>query len=58
MSFDIKSFDWFQHDVFTERDLQEGFHFSLNADVNVTVVSYINNNSREIKFTQFFTAIL
>ena len=58
MSFDIKSFDWFQHNVFTERDLQEGFHFSLNADVNVTVVSYINNNSREIKFTQFFTAIL
>ena len=58
MSFDIKSFAWFQHNVFTERDLQEGFHFSLNADVNVTVVSYINNNSREIKFTQFFTAIL
>ena len=32
---------------FTERRLQADFHFSLNVNVNVTVVSYMNSASRE-----------
>ena len=32
--------------VFTERPLQADFHFSLNVNVNVTVVSYMNSTSR------------
>ena len=33
--------------VFTKRRLQADFHFSLNVNVNVTVVSYMNSASRE-----------
>ena len=32
---------------FTERRLQADFHFSLNVNVNVIVVSYMNSASRE-----------
>ena len=32
---------------FTERRLQADFHFSLNVNVNVTIVSYMNSTSRE-----------
>ena len=34
--------------VFTQRSLWADFHFTLNVDVNVTVVSYINSTSRDI----------
>ena len=33
--------------VFTERCLRADFHFSLNANVNVTVISYMNSTSLE-----------
>ena len=33
--------------VFTERRLQTDFHFRLNVNVTVTVVSYMNSTSRE-----------
>ena len=33
--------------VFTERRLQVDFHFRLNVNVTVTVVSYMNSTSRE-----------
>ena len=36
--------------VFTDRYLHADFHFSLNA---VTVVSYMNSNSREMKLHIF-----
>ena len=31
--------------IFNERCVREDFHFSLNVNVNVTVVSYMNNRS-------------
>ena len=34
--------------VFTERRLQADYHFSLNVNVNVTIVSYMNSTSREM----------
>ena len=37
---------------FTERRLQADFHFSLNVNVNVTVVSYMNSTSQETIFLQ------
>ena len=39
--------------VFTERWLRVDFHFSLNVNVDVTAVSYINSNSSEIKLNNF-----
>ena len=33
--------------VFTERRLQTDFHFRLNVNVTVTVVSYLNSTSGE-----------
>ena len=35
--------------VFTERHFRADFHFSLDVNVDVTVVSYMNSNSCEIK---------
>ena len=35
--------------VFTVRHFRAGFHFSLDVNVDVTVVSYMNSNSCEIK---------
>ena len=39
--------------VFTERRLRADFHFSLNVNVNVTVVSYMNSTSREMILHNF-----
>ena len=39
--------------VFTERRLQTDFHFRLNVNVTVTVVSYMNSTSRETIFPNF-----
>ena len=38
--------------VFTKRRLQADFHFSLNVNVNVTVVSYMNSTPQETIFLQ------
>ena len=35
--------------VYTKRRLQTDFHFRLNVNVAVTVVSYMNSTSRETK---------
>ena len=39
--------------VFTERRLQTDFHFRLNVNVTVTVVSYMNSTSRETILPNF-----
>ena len=39
--------------VFTERHLRADFHFSLNVNVNVTVVSYMNTTSQEMILHNF-----
>ena len=39
--------------VFTESCLRADFHFSLNANVNVTVGSYMNSTSRETALRNF-----
>ena len=39
--------------VFVERRLQADFHFSLNINVNVSVVSYISSTSREMILHNF-----
>ena len=39
--------------VFTERRHRVDFHFSLNVNVNVTVVSYMNSTSREMILHKF-----
>ena len=39
--------------VYTERRLQTDFHFRLNVNVTVTVVSYMNSTSRETKLPNF-----
>ena len=39
--------------VFTERRLQADFHFRLNVNVTVTVVSYMNSTSRETILPNF-----
>ena len=39
--------------VFTERSLETDFHFSLNVNVNVTLVSYMNSTSRETILPNF-----
>ena len=39
--------------VFTERCLQTNFHFRLNVNVTVTVVSYMNSTSRETILPNF-----
>ena len=39
--------------VFTERRLRADFHFSLNVNANVTVVSYMDSTSREMILHNF-----
>ena len=39
--------------VFTERRLQTDFHFRLNVNVTVTIVSYIKSTSRETILSNF-----
>ena len=39
--------------IFTERRLQTNFHFRLNVNVTVTVVSYMNSTSRETILPNF-----
>ena len=39
--------------VFTERRLQTDFHFRLNVNVTVTVVSYMNSTLRETVLPNF-----
>ena len=39
--------------VYTERHLQTDFHFRLNVNVTVTVVSYMNSTSQETKLPNF-----
>ena len=39
--------------VFTERRLQTDFHFRLNVNVTVTLVSYMNSTSRETILPNF-----
>ena len=39
--------------VFTERRLRADFHFSLNVNINVTVVSYMNSALREMILHNF-----
>ena len=39
--------------VFIEMCFQANFHFSLNVNVDVTVVSNMNSNLREIKLHNF-----
>ena len=39
--------------VFTERRLQTDFHFRLNVNVTVTIVSYMNSTSRETILSSF-----
>ena len=39
--------------IFTERRLRAGLHFSLNVNVNVTAVSYMNSTSREMTLHNF-----
>ena len=42
--------------VFTERCLRVDFHFSFN--VNVTVTSYVNSISREMKLHYFLQKLI
>ena len=39
--------------VFTEKHLQTDFHFRLNVNVTVTIVSYMNSTSRETILSNF-----
>ena len=39
--------------IFTERRLQTNFHFRLNVNVTVTVVSYMNSTLRETVLPNF-----
>ena len=39
--------------VFTERSFQADFHFSFNVNDNVTVTSYMNSSSCEMKLHNF-----
>ena len=39
--------------IFTERRLQTDFHFRLNINVTVTVVSHMNSTSRETILPNF-----
>ena len=39
--------------VFTEKHLQTDFHFRLNVNVTVTIVSYMNCTSRETILSNF-----
>ena len=42
--------------VFTKRHPQADFHFSLNVNVHVTVVSYVNSTSRETMLHSFYSS--
>ena len=39
--------------ISTQRCFRADFHFSLNVNINATVVSYMNSNSCEMKLNNY-----